>query len=68
MCVSVHIDVYKNVWVCVCVLQAEGSPAGPRLLRPDQTMRRGAAWCGTECSGGVCSSLQSRTWPRAATK
>lgn len=59
---------YRNVQECecVCVLQAMGSPAGPHLLRADQTMRRGAARRSAECV--LCSSLQSGTWPWAATK
>ena len=55
---SAHIEtcknvcVYVSVCVCVCVLQAMGSPAGPHLLRPDQTMRRGAARSGVQrCAG-----------------
>lgn len=53
----VHECAYRNVQECV--FQASGSPTGPHLLRPDQTMRRGEAWCGVVQSTSVCRGAAS---------
>lgn len=67
MCMSVHIEMCKDVCVCVraVVWKAAGSPPGPHLLRPDQTKRRGAR---SAAALLWSSSLRSGTWPRAASK
>lgn len=63
VCVSVHIEMCKNVSVCVAGYGVTGRSSSPQT-RPDDEEGKQLA----ECSGVLCSGLQSGTWPWAATK
>ena len=58
---------YRNVQECECVccrLGVTARSSSPQTRPDDEEGKR----LGAECSGVLCSSLQSGTWPWAATK
>lgn len=65
VCERAYRNVQECEHVCVCCRLWGHRQV---LISSDQTRRWGGERLGAECSGVLCSSLQSGTWPWAVTK